>query len=103
MNSRGVRLTADIQAVVAADFIRNLRQETGKGFYGRLKQGLYPRWSPVGYLDQGGGNVKIPNPVSAPLVRHALELYASGRYNLKQLREEMIQLGLRNKKGTQIS
>ncbi|TAL04104.1 MAG: recombinase family protein, partial [Rhodospirillaceae bacterium] len=35
MNSRGGRLAADIQAVVAADFIRNLRQETRKGFYGR--------------------------------------------------------------------
>lgn len=41
MNSRGGRLSADIQAVVAADFIRNLRQETRKGFYGRLKQGIY--------------------------------------------------------------
>ncbi len=40
--SRGGRLSADIQAVVAADFIRNLREETRKGFYGRLKQGLYP-------------------------------------------------------------
>jgi site-specific DNA recombinase len=31
LNSRGGRLSADIQAVVAADFIRNLRQETKKG------------------------------------------------------------------------
>ena len=42
LHSRGGRLSADIQAVVAADFIRNLREETRKGFYGRLKQGLYP-------------------------------------------------------------
>jgi DNA invertase Pin-like site-specific DNA recombinase len=40
LNTRGGRLSADIQAVVAADFIRNLREETRKGFYGRLKQGL---------------------------------------------------------------
>ena len=43
LHSRGGRLSADIQAVVAADYIRNLREETIKGFYGRLKQGLYPR------------------------------------------------------------
>jgi DNA invertase Pin-like site-specific DNA recombinase len=42
LNSRGGRLSADIQAVVASDFIRNLREETKKGFYGRLKQGLLP-------------------------------------------------------------
>jgi DNA invertase Pin-like site-specific DNA recombinase len=40
LQSRGGRLSADIQAVVAADYIRNLREETRKGFYGRLKQGL---------------------------------------------------------------
>ena len=40
--SRGGRLSADIQAVIAADYIRNLREETLKGIRGRLKQGLYP-------------------------------------------------------------
>src|SRR5690348_14536745 len=55
LNTRGGRLSADIQAVVAADYIRNLREETKKGFYGRLKQGFYPIRAPIGYLDCGGG------------------------------------------------
>ena len=42
LTSRGGRPTADIQAVIAADYIRNLREETKKGLYGRLKQGIYP-------------------------------------------------------------
>src|SRR5471032_182991 len=41
LSSRGGRLSADIQAVVAADFIRNLREEVKKGRRGRLNQGLY--------------------------------------------------------------
>jgi len=57
MNSRGGRLSADIQAVVAADYIRNLREETLKGFNGRIKQGLYPLPAPLGYLDKGGGKL----------------------------------------------
>ena len=32
LQTRGGRLSADIQAIVAADFIRNLREETKKGF-----------------------------------------------------------------------
>jgi DNA invertase Pin-like site-specific DNA recombinase len=40
-NSRGGRLTADLLAVFAADFIRNHREEVKKGQRGRLKQGLY--------------------------------------------------------------
>jgi hypothetical protein len=31
LNTRGGRLSADIQAVVAADYIRNLREEAKKG------------------------------------------------------------------------
>src|SRR5439155_16344934 len=63
LHSRGGRLSADIQAVVAADYIRNLREETIKGFYGRLKQGLYPRPALIGYTDQGPGLPKLPDPV----------------------------------------
>ena len=74
LQSRGGRLSADIQAVVAADFIRNLRDEVKKGFYGRLKQGFYPLPAPVGYLDRGGGKKKEPDPVMAPLIRQAYEL-----------------------------
>jgi len=50
-HSRGGRLTADIQAVIAADYIRNLKEETRKGIRGRLKQGLYPFPAPLGYVN----------------------------------------------------
>ncbi|MAU61717.1 MAG: resolvase [Parvibaculum sp.] len=103
LHSRGGRLSADIQAVVAADYIRNLREETLKGFYGRLRQGLYPLAAPYGYLDQGRGKAKIPDPKTAPFIRHAFELYASGRYTLRALREELHKLGLRNRGGKKIS
>ncbi|HUG96269.1 MAG TPA: recombinase family protein, partial [Nitrososphaera sp.] len=103
LNSRGGRLSADIQAVVAADYIRNLREETRKGFYGRLKQGLYPMPAVVGYLDQGKGKPKVPDPVQSPLVRKAYELYATGNYNLDRLLEEMHARGLRNRKGKRLS
>lgn len=103
MNSRGGRLSADIQAVVAADFIRNLRQETRKGFYGRLKQGIYPLRAPIGYRDMGKGKAKEPDPIMAPLVRDAFGLYASGDYTFDELKKEMQKRGLRNHKGGTIT
>jgi len=102
-HTRGGRLSADIQAVVAADYIRNLREETRKGFYGRLKQGLYPLPAPLGYVDRGKGKVKDVDPVRAPLVKRAFELYATGRYSLERLRVELEQLGLRNRHDGRIS
>jgi DNA invertase Pin-like site-specific DNA recombinase len=103
LKSRGGRLSADILAVVAADFIRNNREETRKGFYGRLKQGIYPLNAPLGYLDQGGGKVKALDPERAPLVRYAFERYASGDVSLSMLLEELSQKGLRNKLGNRLS
>jgi DNA invertase Pin-like site-specific DNA recombinase len=103
LNTRGGRLSADIQAVVAADFIRNLREETKKGFYGRLKQGLYPICAPIGYLDRGGGQAKIPNPKMAGLVREAFDVYATGNFSLPHLVEEMYRRGLRNRRGNKVS
>lgn len=103
LNSRGGRLSADIQAVVAADFIRNLREETKKGIYGRLRDGLYPFPARVGYLDTGKGNPKEIDPVKGPLVRKAFELYSTGNYSLNALVDKMYELGLRNKSGTKIS
>jgi DNA invertase Pin-like site-specific DNA recombinase len=93
LNTRGGRLSADIQAVIAADYIRNLREEVRKGFYGRLKQGLYPLPAPVGYLNRGKGKPKEIDPLRGPLVRETFELYSTGRYSLDELRKEMARRG----------
>lgn len=103
LSSRGGRLSADIQAVVASDYIRNLREETKKGFYGRLKQGLYPMPAPLGYLNQGGGKPKELDPVRAPLVRECFELYLSGRYTIANITQEMFERGLRTRRGKQVA
>lgn len=101
--SRGGRLSADIQAVVAADYIRNLREEVKKGFYGRIKQGYYPMPAPIGYLDNGGGKAKAIDPHYGPLVREAFELYATGRYSLKALQAKMNSLTLSSRSGEPLS
>jgi site-specific DNA recombinase len=99
LGSRGGRLSADIQAVVAADFIRNLRDEVRKGFYGRLRQGLYPLRAPLGYLDQGRGLPKTIDPLRGPMIGQAFELYATGRWSLRTIGAELHSLGLRNRNG----
>jgi len=103
LHSRGGRLSADIQAVVAADFIRNLRDETKKGFYGRLRQGLLPAPAPLGYLNNGKGTVKTIDPVRGPLIREAVERYASGRYSIRSLQREMKGRGLTGRSGKPVA
>lgn len=103
LNSRGGRLSADIQAVVASDYIRNLREETKKGIYGRLKQGLYPFPAVIGYRDAGKGQPKKIDKVQAPLIKQAYELYATGNRGLIALADEMYERGLRNKNGKKVT
>ncbi len=97
------RLSADIQAVIAAHYSRNLSEESKKGIYGRLKQGFYPLRAPIGYLDQGSAKAKIPDPARAPLITQAFELCSTGKYPLLALIEEMVRLGLRNRNGAPVS
>lgn len=101
--SRGGRLSADIQAVIAADYIRNLREETKKGLSGRLKQGLYPWKAPIGYLDNGGGKVKTLDPARAPLIHELFDLYASGAYGIRRLQVVMKDRGLRTDFGSVVT
>jgi site-specific DNA recombinase len=103
LSTRGGRLSADILAVVATDFIRNNRQEAKKGFYGRLKQGLYPLRAPVGYRDEGKGNLKSVDKDRAALVRQAFDLYATNAFGLRELRKEMLKRGLRSRNGQVLS
>jgi site-specific DNA recombinase len=103
LHTRSGRLAADIQAVVAADYSRNLREEARKGFYGRLKQGIYPMRAPVGYLNCGAGKPKEIDPVRGPMVRQAFELYATGNYTVRSLTETLRTLGLRNRAGKHLS
>jgi len=103
MQARGGRLSADIQAVIAADYIRNLREETKKGFYGRLKQGLYPLPAPLGYLDQGAGNPKIADPDMAPIIQEIFRLYATSEYSLDQLVNYLAEKGFKKRDGGKIN
>ncbi|WP_299919346.1 recombinase family protein [uncultured Roseobacter sp.] len=93
-DSTGGRLMADIQMVLAAHYSRNLSFEVKKGLYGRIKQGHYPFRAPIGYLDNGEGQPKTVDPIKAPFVKLAFELYCSGEYSITSLTTEMARKGL---------
>lgn len=99
LQSTSGRFAADMQAVVAAHYVRNLSEEVRKGFYGRFRQGIYPLPAPIGYLDQGRGKPKAIDPVRGPLVQDAFRLYVNRGLSLRALRKEMTRRGLRTRAG----
>jgi len=102
LSERGGRLSADIQAVMASDYVRNLRQEAIKGLYGRLKQGYYPWAAPIGYVNNGKGVVKTIHPIQGRFVKELFKLYVSKNWNVRTLAIEMEKRGLRNSKGNRV-
>ncbi|HZS53847.1 MAG TPA: recombinase family protein [Bryobacteraceae bacterium] len=102
LGSNEGKLTGDFLAVISSHYVRNLREEVRKGIRGRLKQGLYPLPAPLGYLNQGGGKPKIPDPIRAPFIRDAYRLYVENGFSLHRLADEMHQRGLRSKSGKRV-
>lgn len=94
--SRSGRLMADIQMVFATDYSRNLSIEVKKGQAQRLKEGYWPWCAPLGYVNNGEGQLKTPCPKKAVLVKKAFRLYLSGEYSITSLTEEMRRRGLKN-------
>lgn len=102
LSTRGSNLTASIKAVIAEDFITNLSQETKKGLYRKAEQGYSVFGHPVlGYKNIGGGIREIDNAI-APLVRKCFELYATNKYTLQELANEMYKRGLRARNGKKL-
>ncbi|MEQ1881716.1 MAG: recombinase family protein [Burkholderiales bacterium] len=102
-NTYGGRMAADFMAVVAANYVRNLKQEVRKGQLGQLKAGLLPWAAPVGYQNNGSAKLKTPDPMAGPLVRRAFELYAGGCYSIRGLVGEMERRGLRSHNDTPLN
>ncbi|HYE20557.1 MAG TPA: recombinase family protein [Tepidisphaeraceae bacterium] len=62
----------------------------------KTEQGIWSWRPPVGYFNEPKLRTIAVDPVRAPLVREAFELYAAGQYTLTRLREVLNAKGLRN-------
>lgn len=102
LNSRGSSLTSSIKAVIAEDFIANLSQETIKGMHKKAELGYSVFGKiPLGYKKSGVGTREL-DPMTAPLIKKCFDLYATNKYTLKELADEMHKKGLRAHNGKKL-
>ena len=77
-----------IKVLMAKNYIDNLSEETRKGMREKARQGIWPSYSPLGYLNVDGSEGKrtvVPDPSLAPPIRRMFERYASGKFALKEI------------------
>ena len=91
-----------IKVLMAKNYIDNLSEETRKGMLEKARQGIWPSYAPLGYLNVDGTNGKRiikPDPDVAPVITCMFEQYATGKYSLKQMAKKARADGLAYRKG----
>ena len=74
----------------------SLSQGVKRAYRRRVQDGSWPRHAPAGYVFDRNTRTVVLDPVRAPLVRTAFELYATGEYTLHELTRAMNDGGLRS-------
>lgn len=89
------KLIHGIKVVLAKNFIDNLSEETAKGMMEKAQQGYWPSAAPYGYLNNKQEKTIEINPATAPFVKRAFELYATGEFSIERLIKQLHEEGYR--------
>jgi DNA invertase Pin-like site-specific DNA recombinase len=77
-----------IKVLMAKNYIDNLSEETRKGMLEKARQGIWPSYAPLGYINVLGTDGKrtiTPDPNLAPAIKRLYEHYLTGKYSLKEI------------------
>ena len=80
-------------------------ERTVTGMTQAAKMGRFPFKAPIGYLNVSSrrGRNLIPEPKTAPLVRKAFELFATGQYSKAELLKRLNSMGLSTQSGKPVT
>ena len=80
-------------------YVDNLSENITRGKRNKIMSGIWPQAAPLGYVNDRVSRTIAPDPVHGPLVTQMFEMYATGDFGLKELREIMLAKGLRSPRG----
>ena len=83
-------------------YVDNLSENIKRGHRNKVKDGIWPQMSPLGYVNVKGKGI-IPDNENAKLIKKTFEAYSSGSFTLRQLRDKFNELGLKRKSGKELA
>ena len=105
-NTAAGRMAAGVHGVFNQYFSDALSEKMKDRSAASVRAGRWPWAAPLGYVNDlklsNGANIK-PDPSSAPLVREAFELYATGQYTKIQVLKIITARGLKTKRGQKLT
>ena len=82
-------------------YVDNLSENIKRGHRNKVKDGIWPQMSPLGYINKD--KRIVPDPEIAPLIKKTFEAYSTGSFTLRQLRDKFNALGLKRKSGKELA
>ncbi|MCM2268359.1 MAG: recombinase family protein [Elusimicrobiales bacterium] len=81
-------------------YVDNLSENVKRGLRQKLRNGIWPSRAPMGYLNDTVNHTIYIDKEREPLIRQAFELFGSGTYSIREIREFLKNAGLvgRNQK-----
>ena len=83
-------------------YVDNLSENIKRGHRNKVKEGIWPQMSPLGYVNVKGKGI-APDVEIAKLIKKTFEAYATGNFTLRHLREKFNVLGLKRKSGRELA
>ena len=83
-------------------YVDNLSENIKRGHRNKVKEGIWPQMSPLGYVNVKGKGIE-PDKIIAPLIKKTFEAYSTGNFTLRELRDKFNELGLCRKNGKQLA
>ncbi len=84
-------------------YVDNLSENIKRGHRQKLRKGIWPGLAPLGYLNNHRTKEIDLDKDKAPFIRKAFELYATGEYTLKALRQFLADSGIRSYRNKPLS
>ena len=84
-------------------FVDNLRENVKRGLRQKIRNGVWPGWAPVGYLNNPKTRMIDIDREKSGKVKKLFELYSTGEYTLKSLANWCKEKNLRGNLGKEIA
>jgi site-specific DNA recombinase len=84
-------------------YVDNLSENIKRGMRQKLRNGIWPQYAPLGYVNDRANRCIIVDETKAPLVRKAFQLYATGNHSVAHVREAINDAGLKGRRERTLS
>jgi site-specific DNA recombinase len=81
----------------------SLREVVLRGMQSKADKGIYPGWAKCGYFNHPRTKEVLPDPKLHHLIGKAYKLYATSKYSLEDISDEMFALGMTNRSGGRLA